>query len=107
MIPYSDLTTLGGGQRLRGYKRGFFRGQGSLLLSAEYRYPTWDTWNAFLFWDEGQVFSEYGALGRDRFEYSYGAGISLRTERALLLGVCIARSTEEAGLVGFSLEKEF
>ena len=106
VIPYSDLTTLGGSQRLRGYKRGFFRDQGSLLLSAEYRYPIWDTWNAFLFWDEGQVFSEYGALEMDRFEYSYGAGLSLRTERAFLLGVRIARSDEEAALVGFSLEKE-
>ena len=42
----------------------------------------------------------------DRFEYSYGAGLSLRTERAFLLGVRIARSDEEAALVGFSLEKE-
>ena len=53
IIPYSDLTTLGGSQRLRGYKRGSFRGEGSLLLSAEYRYPIWDTWNAFLFWGRG------------------------------------------------------
>ena len=107
MVPYSELTTLGGGQRLRGYRRGFFRGEGSLLLSAEYRYPIWDTWNAFLFWDEGQVFDAYDALGVDQFEYSYGAGISVRTERAFLCGVRIARSEAEAGLVGFSLEKEF
>ena len=70
-----------------GTRRGFFRGEGSLLLSAEYRYPVWDTWNAFLFWDEGQVFDAYDALEMDRFEYSCGAGISVRTERAFLCGV--------------------
>ena len=107
LVPYSELTTLGGGQRLRGYRRGFFRGEGSLLFSAEYRYPIWDTWNAFLFWDEGQVFDGYDALEMDRFEYSYGAGISVRTERAFLCGVRIARSEEEAALVGFSLRQEF
>ena len=107
IIPYSDLATLGGTHRLRGYRRGFFRGEGSLLFSAEYRYPVWDTWNAFLFWDEGQVFDKYGDLDPGGFEYSYGAGISVRTERAFLFGLRIARSDEEEALAGFSLEKEF
>ena len=107
IIPYSDLTTLGGTHRLRGYRRGSFRGEGSLLLSAEYRYPIWDTWNAFLFWDEGQAFDQYEDLGLNQLEYSYGAGISVRTERAFLFGLRIARSEEEEALVGLSLEKEF
>ncbi len=106
-IPYSDMPTLGGDGQLRGYRRGFFRDTGSLLFSAEYRYPIWDTWNAVLFWDEGQVFGKYGDLEPGGFEYSYGAGISVRTERSFLFGVRIARSKEEKALTGFSLEKEF
>ena len=89
------MPTLGGGQRLRGYRRGFFRDKGSLLLNAEYRYPIWDTWNAFLFWEEGQVFEKYGDLEAGGFEYSFGAGISVRTERAFLFGLRIARSEPE------------
>ena len=107
LLPYSGMPTLGGGQRLRGYRRGFFRGEGSLLFSAEYRYPVWDTWNALLFWEEGQVFDKYGDLEPGRFEYSFGAGLSVRTERAFLFGVRIARSEEEKALAGLSLEKEF
>ncbi len=107
LVPYSDMPALGGGQRLRGYRRGSFRGQGSLLLGAEYRYPIWDTWNAFLFWEEGQVFERYGDLEAGRFEYSFGAGLSVRTERAFLFGLRIGRSEEEKALTGFSLEKEF
>ncbi len=107
LIPYSDLPTLGGDGQLRGYRRGFFRDKGSLLLSAEYRYPIWDTWNAVLFWDEGQVFDRYGDLEAGGFEYSFGAGISVRTERSFLFGLRIAHSKEEKALTGFSLEKEF
>ena len=32
------------------------------MFNVEYRYPIWDTWNAFLFWDEGQVFDHYKAI---------------------------------------------
>ncbi len=98
---------LGGSQRLRGYHRGSLRGQGALLLSAEYRYPIWDTWNAFLFWDEGQVFDEYGQVAADRFRTAYGAGVVLRTSRALLLSLRVGHSAQEKALTGFSLEQEF
>ena len=30
-VPYSELTTTGGGNMTRGYRRGYFRGQGSIL----------------------------------------------------------------------------
>jgi len=106
-VPYADLPALGGSQRLRGYHRGSLRGEGALLLSAEYRYPIWDTWNAFLFWDEGQVFAEYGQVEPDRFRTAYGAGVVLRTSRALLLSLRVGHSAEEKALTGFSLEQEF
>ena len=107
IVPYVDLPILGGGQRLRGYKRGSFRGEGALLLSAEYRWPIWDTWNAFLFWDEGQVFDKYDEIDSEGFRSSFGGGISLRTEEAFLLGLRVGHSKAVDLLWGFSLEKEF
>jgi len=107
LVPFYRLPTLGGGQRLRGYERGSFRGEGALLLALEYRYPIWDTWNAFLFHEEGQVFDAYGDLGMGEFDSSTGCGISLRTEEALLLSLRVAHSASEKALVGFSLEQEF
>lgn len=107
IIPYTELPTLGGSQRLRGYERGNFRGEGAVLLALEYRYPVWDTWNAFLFYEEGQVFDEYGDIEMDHFHSSYGAGLSLRTTGAFLLGLRIAHSAQEDALVGFTLEQEF
>jgi len=107
IVPYADMPTLGGGQRLRGYKRGRFRGEGALLLSAEYRYPIWDTWNAYLFWDEGQVFDEFDQVKTGEFRSSFGAGIRVRTEKAFIIGLRVGHSEEEKALIGFSLEQEF
>ncbi|MEW6751201.1 MAG: BamA/TamA family outer membrane protein [Candidatus Latescibacterota bacterium] len=106
-VPYVDLPTLGGGQRLRGFKRGSFRGRGALLLAAEYRWPIWDTWNAYVFWEEGQVFDEYSQVEGGRFRTSLGGGISLRTEQALLARVRVGHSAAEKALLGFALEQEF
>ncbi|OGG53260.1 MAG: hypothetical protein A3F84_05120 [Candidatus Handelsmanbacteria bacterium RIFCSPLOWO2_12_FULL_64_10] len=107
IIPYPDLVTLGGSQQLRGYRRSSFRGEGAWLLSAEYRYPIWDTWNAFLFWDEGQVFDRYGEIGWGAFRASWGGGVTLRTETGFLGKLQIGRSAVEKALVGFTLEQEF
>ena len=107
LVPFPDLPSLGGSQRLRGYERGGLRGEGALLLAVEYRWPVWDTWNAFLFHEEGQVFDEYGDVDPDQFVSSTGGGLSLRSPTGLLLGLRLAHSAEEHLLTGFSLEQEF
>ena len=107
IVPYTDLPVLGGSQRLRGYKRASFRAEGALLLSAEYRWPVWDTWNAYIFWDEGHPFNDFGDIEGDGFRSSFGAGLSIRTEAALLLGLRVAHSAREDALFGFTLEQEF
>lgn len=107
LVPFPDLPHLGGSQRLRGYERGSLRGQGSLLLAFEYRWPIWDTWNAFLFHEEGQVFDQYGDIDLDHFVSSTGGGMSLRSQTGLLLGLRLAHSAQESLLTGFSLEQEF
>ena len=107
LVPFPDLPNLGGSQRLRGYERGALYGQGSLLAAVEYRYPIWDTWNAFLFHEEGQVFDEYGDIGTDRFVSSTGGGVSLRSQAGLLLGLRLAHSADKDLLAGFTLEQEF
>ena len=105
--PYDDLPTLGGSTRLRGYKRGTYRGEGALLLAAEYRWPVWDTWNASVFWEEGQVFDDFGDLEADGFGSSVGVGLTLRSSTAFLLGLRLAHSARAKALFGFALEQEF
>ena len=106
-VPYTELIQLGGNQSARGYGRGYFRGQGALEFNVEYRYPIWDYWNAFLFWDEGQIFDHFGDLRWGGFHSSYGGGLAFRTEVGLLAKVKIGRSTAESLLIGFTLRQAF
>ncbi len=106
-VPYTELVQLGGNLSARGYRRGHFRGQGALAFNAEYRYPIWDYWNAFLFWDEGQIFDHFGELRWGGFHSSYGGGLAFRTEVGLLAKVKIGRSTAESLLIGFTMSQAF
>lgn len=106
-IPYVELPTLGGGKQLRGYRRGYFRGKGTLLLNVEYRYPIWDTWNAFLFWDEGQAFDLAGDLDLGDFRSCWGGGISFRSETGLMGKIQAGHSAAERLLLAFTMGQEF
>lgn len=106
-VPYTELVQMGGNEAMRGYERGFFRGQGALQLNVEYRYPIWDTWNAFLFWDEGQNFDHYVDLTWDDFHSSWGGGIAFRTEVGLIGKIKVGHSAVEKVLVGFTFKQAF
>lgn len=106
-VPYTELVQLGGNESMRGYERGYFRGQGGVQFNVEYRYPIWDTWNAFLFWDEGQIFDHYADLDWNNFHTSLGGGISFRTEVGLLGKIKIGHSAVKDMLIGFTFQQEF
>jgi len=94
-VPYTELIQIGSNEAMRGYERGYFRGQGAFQLNLEYRYPIWDTWNAFLFWDEGQIFDNYADLTWGNFHSSWGGGIAFRTEIGLLGKIKIGNGAVE------------
>jgi len=75
-FPAYLLPTLGGENDLRGYKPNRFWGRGLAMVSLEYRYPVWQTGDAFLFIDEGRVFHSFDKdfSWRD-WQYSFGIGI--------------------------------
>ncbi|NIV91831.1 BamA/TamA family outer membrane protein [candidate division KSB1 bacterium] len=74
-IPFYELSMLGDAENLRGFDQNRFRGRGSLLFNIEYRYPIWDTWDAVVFVDEGQVFDDLGDIELDEFHFAIGTGI--------------------------------
>ncbi len=75
IVPFYELSTLGGPATLRGYAYDRFRDRGSLLFTAEYRWPIFDIFDAAIFYDAGQVFKEYEDIGLDRFHYDAGGGL--------------------------------
>lgn len=101
-VPFYELSVLGGNNDLRGFPHARFRDEGSLLINLEYRYPIWDTWDAVLFLDEGQVFDRYADLSIDGFRPAVGAGIRVMSTSSFLFRVEVARSAEGTrGLLEF------
>jgi hypothetical protein len=74
-IPFYELSLLGDAANLRGFDQNRFRGRGMLLFNLEYRYPVWDTWDAVIFVDQGQVFDDINEISFDRFHFAAGTGL--------------------------------
>lgn len=91
-IPFYDLSMLGDSDNLRGFDQNRFRSGGSILFNFEYRYPIWDTWDAVLFFDEGQVFHKYDEVTFNSFHWAAGAGLRLMTKSGFICrleaGIC-------------------
>jgi len=93
-VPFYQLPDLGGRRMLRGFKSNRFQDDGSLLLTAEYRYPIWDNLDAVLLVDAGQVFPEFSTISADRFRWSYGGGIHLLSRTGLSFRFEVAGSSD-------------
>lgn len=98
-IPFHQLPLLGSQSELRGFDSNRFRDEGSLLLTAEYRYPIWDQLDAVIFADAGQVFSGLDQIGADRFHWSYGGGVHLLASDGLRGRFEVAGSREGVRLI--------
>jgi len=96
-IPFLDLPQLGGASLLRGYGGGRFRGRGTLLASAEYRYPVQQNIAGYLFVDAGRAFVELAQVAASALRgarVGFGGGIYAFTSGALLLRVQLASSID-------------
>ena len=84
------------GQTSRGFKSDRFTGNDLALVTAEYRYPIWDSIDAFLLLDAGRVFDQIEDDFRLRnWEWNYGFGMRVWKTSGLILSATFARSNEE------------
>ncbi|NIR65153.1 MAG: BamA/TamA family outer membrane protein, partial [candidate division Zixibacteria bacterium] len=93
-IPFYELNSLGGTHNLRGFPSNRFRAQGTLQLTAEYRYPIWDFLDMVIFMDQGQPFNKYSDLSFGDFRSSYGFGFHLLSDNGLAFRSEFAFSNE-------------
>ncbi len=100
-IPFYRLAHLDFNHVLRGFKRGRFRDQNSVLFNAEYRYIIWDYIDATLFVDTGKVFADIDEFDLDDLQYSYGGGLRFRTKNDFLLRFQLGYGGEDI-VVSFS-----
>jgi hypothetical protein len=105
-IPFYELSMAGDADNLRGFDQNRFRAKGSVFFNFEYRYPIWDTWDAVIFLDEGQVFDEYEDITFDNFHWAVGAGLRLMTKTGFLLRLEFGYSKERVRAL-FELSPNF
>jgi hypothetical protein len=98
-IPFFELPSLGNEDNLRGFRVDRFRDAGSLLITAEYRYPIWSFADVVLFVDEGQVFNEYSDISIKNFNASYGFGFHLISSKGFALRSEFAFSRETSRFI--------
>ena len=93
-VPFYYMPTLGGGEKLRGFRESRFRDLNSLLLTAEYRWKAWWVLDMALFMDAGKVTFDHADLHFKDLEASYGFGLRFHSSDALVLRVDLAFSRE-------------
>ena len=105
-IPFYELSRLGDAEDLRGFDQNRFRGEGSLLFNIEYRYPIWDTWDAVIFLDEGQVFNDFSDLDINDFHCGTGAGLRFMSRTGFIFRTEVGVSRERLRAL-FEIEPNF
>lgn len=98
-IPFFELPSLGNADDLRGFGTDRFRDAGSLLFTAEYRYPMWSFADVVFFIDEGQVFNDYSEIGIKDFHTSYGFGFHLISSKGFAVRSEFAFSRETSRFI--------
>jgi outer membrane protein assembly factor BamA len=100
-VPFYQLPRLGGQRSLRGFLSDRFQDNGSLLFTAEYRYPIWTSnypgWtgvDATFFVDAGQVFGAFSEVAVSDAKMSVGGGLHLLNRRGLSARFEVARSVD-------------
>jgi outer membrane protein assembly factor BamA len=120
-VPFYELSSLGGGQDLRGFFPDRFLGRSRVMINGEYRlklteFDFLDFWrvriDGVVFGDMGRVFFDGSDLSSqfrlnrntlprvfEDFRYSYGAGTRIALGEAILARIDVGFSDEETGLV--------
>lgn len=108
-VPFHQLAKLGGygrenyfSETLRGYDPNRFFDESAVLFNLEYRYNIWHyrefKLDTIMFWDQGQVFSEFSDFKLDNLRYSYGGGFRVSIAELTVLTLEAAHSGEGTNL---------
>ncbi len=93
-VPFYYMPTLGGGERLRGFRERRFRDFNSLLFTAEYRWEAWWALDVALFADAGKVEFDHSDVDLTDLEVGYGIGFRFHSTDALAVRLDLGLSRE-------------
>lgn len=74
-VPFTEQVTLGGGEHMRGFLEGYFRGGGALVSTLQYNWPVWVFTDATLFAELGGAFPDLATIDSSNLAASAGTGL--------------------------------
>jgi hypothetical protein len=93
-VPFYLQPTLGGPNDLRGYERYRYYGNGSSLLSAEYKWSVAGSVEMALFGDGGNVYSRPGLIGLRELRGDGGFGVRFKNKQQEIMRFDVGFSPE-------------
>ena len=93
-VPFYLQPTLGGPNDLRGYERYRYYGNGSSVLSGEYRWSVAGSLELAIFGDGGNVYSRPGLIGLRELRGDGGFGVRFKSKQQEIVRVDLGVSPE-------------
>ncbi len=99
-VPFRELASLGGPDRMRGYYEGRYRDKVAVIGEAEYRFPVWGRFRGAGFGSVGNVAKDLGQISKTPAKYSIGGGIRFVVDEneRIAIRVDYGKTTESDGL---------
>jgi outer membrane protein assembly factor BamA len=98
-VPFRELASLGGPDRMRGYYEGRFRDKSAAIAEGEYRFPLGNNFRGALFGSVGNVGRDLGAMNKSPLKQSYGGGVRYVVDPAekIAIRVDYGKTSESEG----------
>jgi hypothetical protein len=99
-VPFRELASIGGPDRMRGYYEGRYRDKVSVIGEAEYRFPIWGRFRGAGFASAGNVAGTIDQIAATPAKYSVGGGIRFVVDEDERIGIRVdyGKSPESEGM---------
>lgn len=106
-VPFFLMPTIGGSTTLRGFRDLRFRDSTFALFNAEYRWEAFSGVDLALFFDAGDVASEWDQLGTNGIKTSWGAGMRVHSTKRVFLRIDVGAGGREGPRIFIKLGPAF
>lgn len=98
-VPFRELSSLGGPDRMRGYYEGRFRDKAAGIAEGEYRFPIGNNFRGALFGAVGNVGSDLSSITKTTAKKSYGGGVRyvVDTREKIAIRVDYGKTSQSEG----------
>jgi hypothetical protein len=86
-LPFFLNAHVGGSSTLRGFGLDRYYGRNLVFVTLEYRYGLTPNLQAFIFFDEGQIFDRTSDLSLLNWHRNYGLGVKFKSATATVVGL--------------------